>query len=429
MALRTVIAAVLAGAVFLAPFAWQPAAGQSFSSPSLAELVREYLVAADGDEADRLLTDILARSDASIAGLETILREGPQYRSQAIGLQPGRPVSVRGRPFSYGLYVPPGYDSTKAYPLVLCLHGAGFTGDAYLERWQARLADQYLLACPTLLQGNWWTRDAADLVLATLRDVAVRYHVDPDRVFLTGMSNGGIGVYLVGTHYAPLFAGLAPMAAGLDEVLMPFLENLRHTPVYLIHGVKDQVMPVSLSRRIAEELTRLGYPFVYREHDRTHPIAGGHYFPREELPDLVAWFAARRRDPLPKQLTLVRDASHLLPFSWVRIDATDRIAAFTDRLIDSDDDAIVTRRYARLQATVAAPNRIEVQTDRVRRFTLFLNDALVDLSQPVTVVTNGRVSYQALVRPSAERLLRDARQRRDPRALFPSAISIDVGSP
>jgi predicted esterase len=96
------------------------------------------------------------------------------------------------------------------------------------------------------------------------------------------MSNGGIGTWLIGMHHAPLFAGLAPMASGLDDVLMPFLGNLRNTPVYIIHGVKDQVMPVVLSRTIARELTALGYPHVYREHEGEHPMAGGHYFPREE---------------------------------------------------------------------------------------------------------------------------------------------------
>ncbi|MFO0729776.1 MAG: hypothetical protein U0361_02055 [Nitrospiraceae bacterium] len=38
-----------------------------------------------------------------------------------------------------------------------------------------------------------------------------------------------------------------------------------------------------LSRKLAAELKNLNYPFVYREHDHIHPMAGGHFFPREEL--------------------------------------------------------------------------------------------------------------------------------------------------
>jgi hypothetical protein len=263
-------------------------------------------------------------------------------------------------------------------------------------------------------------------VLATIRSVQRRYHIDPDRIFLTGMSNGGIGAWVIGMHHAPQFAGIAPMASGLDDVLMPFLANLRSTPIYIIHGAKDQVMPVELSRTITKELTRLGYPFVYREHDREHPMAGGHYFPREELPELVTWLNAQRRNPLPTTVTVVRDASHFQPFEWVRIDATDPIAAFSEDLISKRDDLITRREYARLDAAIVAPNRIEVQADRVQRYSLFLNEQLIDSSRPLLVLTNGQVSFEGPVTPSLEILLRQARLRQDSRQLFPIHLAIQV---
>ena len=84
-------------------------------------------------------------------------------------------------------------------------------------------------------------------MLASIRHVKRYYHVDPDRIYLTGMSNGGIGAWLIGMHHAPLFAGIAPMASGLDDLLMPFLVNLKNTAIYIIHGAKDQVRPVGYS--------------------------------------------------------------------------------------------------------------------------------------------------------------------------------------
>lgn len=263
-------------------------------------------------------------------------------------------------------------------------------------------------------------------MLATIRSVQRRYHIDPDRIFLTGMSNGGIGAWMIGMHQAPLFAGLAPMASGLDNVLMPFLANLRSTPIYIIHGVKDEVMPVELSRAITQELTRLGYSFVYREHDREHPMAGGHYFPKEELSDLVNWLNRQRRNPLPRTVTVVREASHLQPFGWVRIDATDPIAAFSEDLISKRDDLIKRREYARLDASIVAPNRIEIQTARVQRYSLFLNEQLIDSSKPLVVLTNGQVSFEGLVTPSIETLLRQARLRQDSQQLFSIRLAVQV---
>jgi pimeloyl-ACP methyl ester carboxylesterase len=412
---------------------WPVMASDADTSPpdpaqtaTLHQLVHQYLTAENSEQSSHLLTTILQDKDATLATIEQLIRTGSSYDTEPVGLLPDERVTVRERAYQVSLAVPSSYHPSKSYGLVVCLHGAGFTGAAYLERWQPRLGGEYLLACPTYPQGAWFTRRAEDLVLATIRLVQRRYHIDPDRIFLTGMSNGGIGAWLIGMHHAPRFAGIAPMASGLDSVLFPFLENLRTTPAYIIHGAHDQVMPVELSRSIANELTQLGYPFVYREHDRMHPTAGGHFFPREELPDLVTWFSQQRRVPLPNILTVVQDASHLLPFGWVRIDTTDRIATFSDDLVDRHDELIRKRVYARLHAEITTPNRIDVRTEHVQGFSLFLNNRLVDMSQPITVLTNGQVSFEGLVIPSVGTMLRQARLRQDIQLLFPAHLRIAV---
>jgi hypothetical protein len=147
------------------------------------------------------------------------------------------------------------------------------------------------------------------------------------------------------------------------------------------------------------------------------------------LPDLVKWFDVQRRTATPKVITVVRDASHLLPFGWVRIDATDQIASFSEDLIDKRDDSIRQRSYARLTARVAGPNQIEVLTDQVRQYTLFLNEDLVDLSKPVQITTNGAPLFQGLVPSGAETLLRQARLRQDVGQLFPAYLTLSVPQP
>ncbi|HEV2173761.1 MAG TPA: hypothetical protein VGR71_09350 [Nitrospira sp.] len=393
---------------------------------SLASQVFRYLDTTNGEEADRLLREIQLHPEASVERVTRIIQTERPYETQPIGTLADERIHIQGRAYPLALSIPLTYQPSKGYGLVVCLHGAGFTGEVYLERWQSRLGDDYILACPTYAAGAWFTKQAETLVLATIEQVCRRYHVDPDRIFLTGMSNGGIGTWLIGMHHAPLFAGLAPMASGLDEVLMPFLANLRNTPVYIIHGAKDQVMPVELSRSISRELTALGYSHVYREHQREHPMAGGHYFPREELPDLVTWLNKQRRDPLPARLTLVREASHFQPFGWVRLDATDSIAAFSDDLITKHDEQIKRREYARLDAAVVAPNRIEVKAERVQRYSLFLNGQLIDMAKPITVLTNGQPSFEGTVTASLDTLLRQARIRHDPRQLFPVHIAVAI---
>ena len=393
---------------------------------SLASLVRNYRTTADSTMSEQVLTSILSRSDANIDRVASLLGKPGPFKEAPVGYLPSQPIQVRGQPMSYGLYVPSSYDSSKAFPLVVCLHGAGFTGDSYLERWASRLGDAYILACPTISMGAWWSRVGEELVLSTIRAVQDRYHIDPDRVYLTGMSNGGIGAWIIGMHHAPRFAAVVPMASGIDEVLYPFLRNLRDTSLYIIHGAKDQIMPVWLSRNITHELSQLGIAYVYREHEWTHPHAGGHFFPRQELPDLVEWLGQQRRQRYPLTMTVVRDASHLTEFGWVRIDSTDRIAMFSDQLIDRQDELMKNRVYAQLDVAVLERNRIEVSTTRVRRYTLFLNDTLMDFSRPLTVVTNGAMSFEGRLVPQLETLLREARHRDDPSLLFPAKLTVDV---
>ena len=109
---------------------------------------------------------------------------------------------------------------------------------------------------------------------------------------------------------------------------------------------------------------------------------------------------------MPTALTVVREASHFQPFGWVRLDATDPIAAFAEDLVSKRDELTKKKRYARLDAVVSAPNRIEVETGLVRRYTLFLNEHLVDFSKPVTVVTNKQVSFSGMVPQNLETMLR-----------------------
>lgn len=155
-------------------------------------------------------------------------------------------------------------------------------------------------------------------------------------------------------------------------------------------------------------------------------MAGGHYFPREELPDLVAWLNGLRRNPLPTRLTVVRDATHLQSFGWARLEVADHIAAFSNDLVDKTDDRIRRREYAKLDVAVVGANRIEVRTERVRRYSLLLNNRLVDLSKPVTVITNGRVSFEGVVTPSLRTLLQQARLHQWSNEPFPVHLTISV---
>jgi predicted esterase len=415
--LLTMSAVLLAGCQF--PRQW------AVPSPDALAAARAYLAANDAD-AERMVQRLATRP---VDDLENALHHAiiaPERADAPVGKQPGRRFQVGNRTFHYALHVPESYRADRAYPLVICLHGAGFGGETYLDRWQPRLGEGFILACPTIKDAAWWTKNAEELVMAVLAEVSRVYWIDPDRVMLTGMSNGGTGVFVIGLNHADRFAALVPMASALPRGLYPLLDNARRTRLYIIHGARDEVMPVKYSRDLVSYLQKNGFQVVYREHEKEHPMAGGHFFPQEELPDLVQWLSVRSRLPVPRKLTVVRDRDHTGRLYWMRIDESRGAASFWTSEFDKDESRRLQEgAWARVDAEIKR-NTIVVRTERVSRFTLLLGRDQVDFSRPVTVVTNGTVSFQGRVTPDAAVLLREARRTPDPERFVLAEVPITV---
>ncbi len=405
------------------------APGEAGSPDDLNLLVQQYLASADPKQSETLLSEIQGQKGVTLEKVEQAIQAGglypPQPRVGPLHLN----LDIEGDPVpaDYALYVPEAYDPAAAYPLIVCLHGAGFTGDSYLERWQSRLGEKSILACPTMMNGAWWTPEGEALVLAVIEDVRSKYRIDPNRIYLTGMSNGGIGTYLIGIFHADRFAAVAPMAAGIPDEIFPFLLNFSSTGIYIVHGAKDEVMPVILSRKISAYLKEHQIPYIYREHEQVHPMAGGHFFPKDELPALVAWFEGQRRQPYPTRVTSIRDAEHLKPFYWTEINqAAGEVASVFGSIFDQEEAEQVKKGdFPSLTAEVK-DNRVEVKSERVEKYTLFFNRRLVDFSKPVAVYTNGQKSFEGRLSEGIPLLLQEAKRRGDRGAFYTASVTISV---
>ena len=423
--------AVLVVSIGFAPFTRAAEAPRiSKADEALNLLVQQFLFSNDTAQSGALLQEILARPDATPERLIFLIRNGRLYPPDPPTGSLHHTILIEGEAKSYALYVPDDYDPAAAYPLIVCLHGASFTGDAYLDRWAPRLGKRALLVCPTMGGGAWWSPQGETLVTAAVDEVTAHYHIDPNRIFLTGMSNGGIGAYLIGIFHADRYAAISPMAGGIPDEIFPFLKNFSNTGLYIIHGVRDQVMPVSLSRKASAYLKKEGIPHVYREHDREHPMAGGHFFPKEELPALVKWFRGQRLMADPAKVISVRDRIHLAPFFWTEVNATQgKVADVQQSLFDRDEVELVKAgAFAVLTAEISG-NQVTVQTERIKKYTLFFNNRLVDLSKPVTVITNGQKSFEGILSESRAFLLKEAKRREGKNAFYTASVTIELPHP
>jgi len=408
-------------ALFCCLFACGPSDNDSEILEDLRPLVREYLSTGDEAVADSRLAEILADPEASIDRLRQLLEEPPVYEPAPVGRLPKVTLTVGANTSDYALWVPENYDPSVPNPTIICLHGAGADGSEYLDAWQSRLGDTFILACPS--GGAFWELGGEQFVLGVLDDVASTYNVDPDRTLLLGMSDGGAASYIIGMHNADRFAGVAPMAGGLTELIYDFLSNFFATPLYIIHGSRDSFVPVSASRNVVEYLANLGYSVVYSEHNATGGgHGGGHFFPESELPALKSWLTTRTRQRTPMSLRIIRDEPHLEPLYWSQILETEEIATISYYEFDQKHaDGI----FAVLNADIA-DNRIDVTSEFVTRYRLWLNRGLVDFSRPVEVYTNGVQSFSGMIEPSTDKLLTHARMRQDRGQLYTAELDIAV---
>ena len=246
-----------------------------------------YPLAAKFPPVSTFFTDPALRDDAALeARLAAPLRPdtGIFHDANAPGSRGG-----------FSLYVPEYYTPERAWPLVMALHGGSGNGRGFLWSWlrDARSHGAILVA-PTATDSpspkTTWAlmgedTDSPNLV-RILETVRSRYNIDPERLLLTGMSDGGTFCYVSGLESASPFTHLAPVSATFHPLMaeMADAERLRGLPVYLVHGQLDWMFPVQVARQTHELLSAAGADVTYRE------LADlSHCYPREMNPAILSW--------------------------------------------------------------------------------------------------------------------------------------------
>jgi pimeloyl-ACP methyl ester carboxylesterase len=157
----------------------------------------------------------------------------------------------------YFLYLPHGFDQQKRYPLIVFLHGAAGNMTLYPWMW-SRFADHYdcVVICPSWDNGEWWQPGGVETVSVVLQEVRKDCALDNDRVFLAGYSNGGMGGWAVLKAMSEVFHGFLCIAGGKgpgwDDA------SLSSIPVLLVHGEKDEIVPIASVRALHRTFVQQG---------------------------------------------------------------------------------------------------------------------------------------------------------------------------
>ena len=317
----------------------------------------------------------------------------------------------------YALYVPKAYDPQKAWPLLVSLHGATSNhllhrrrvfglgnrpGESDYEaiRNEVSFPDVDFIVLAPYGRGEvaGYNGIAEGDVLRAMADVERAYNVDPDRVYLTGLSMGGGGTWHLGLRYPDRFAAIVPVCAVGDLDLFPFAqeasaddralmaltgpsaiaENAANQQVFVFHGDEDPAVRVAHSRRMVEryrELGWLGKSVHYFELPGVNHLAWDFAY-REA--SLFARLAPIRRNPFPDRVVYSTFSPRYNQAYWVRIDRIDK--GF---------------ELARIEATRRV-RLFEVKTRNLSAFSLLLGPELVPPGQRVEVKVDGVAAFRGV---------------------------------
>ena len=218
----------------------------------------------------------------------------------------------------YLLYLPRDYDKTQAlHPCIVFMHGGG-EGGADLQGMFAHGPaavtqnvpgfkdwSPFILLCP-ICDGSW---EMARAVVEVVELAKQRWRIDPDRVFLTGLSHGGTNTWKIALQSPDTFAGIVPVSGrAVEPQQAP--AKLKYVTTWIVTGGADGDYTVG-ANQMFEELTK-GKADVYLS---VFPGDGhgtwGRYYPDQRLYEWM--LQQRRKSPAERAAWDQRDPAKWTP--------------------------------------------------------------------------------------------------------------------
>lgn len=160
-------------------------------------------------------------------------------------------ADVVGRPYDVGhyyLYVPQNHPD-GSLPVIVFLHGSFGNFKTYTWAWtKFAEAQGFVIIAPSFGFGNWSHPGGVEAANRALDDAATVVKLDSDRIYLAGLSNGGLGVSRLAATSPERFQGLIFLSPVMDTRYVDsveFLDDWRGRPVLVITGEVDRRVPVS----------------------------------------------------------------------------------------------------------------------------------------------------------------------------------------
>ncbi|MBV9123177.1 MAG: dienelactone hydrolase family protein [Planctomycetes bacterium] len=205
-----------------------------------------------------------------------------------------------GQESKYVVFVPDQYQGTKPFPLIVFLHGSGERGTDGKKPSQVGLGRAirkqektfpFLVVFPQARNPEW-VADSEDgrRAMAILADVQKHYRVDRRRIYLTGFSSGGDGVFSFAVLQPEVWAAMVPVCGNGDP---RDAEEIKDIPCWYFMGSADNKAWVKNAHEMVQALEEAGGHPRYTEYKGLgHGIWNKVY----DTPELYQWLLKQRRE-------------------------------------------------------------------------------------------------------------------------------------
>jgi hypothetical protein len=342
-------------------------------------------------------------------------------------------ASAPRRGWPYIVRIPEDYDGDQPFPLLVYLAGnAGSALEAVQLVNDSLERTGYVVVYPN--SGEWWWRESAAVMVSDLIDeVQQQYAVDPRRIYLTGLSNGGTGTF----HYATLFphrltAAVSAMGAGVfqpstPEEERPYARNTLALPLAFIHGEDDRIIEPETTRRTVQMLGRRVAPV------EAHYLKGkGHELGIGRENGLTLAFFERHTTRKPARAVHLQTRSNaFLRQGWVEILEREGVVLAADTTSSAEAREVVTKllraaAFATVEGIIGPANDIQLRSTGVRKLRLLLRRDLIEPAQPVRVRINGVQVFNAEVPPDCAARDRSLGESPDPFLAYDAELILKV---
>lgn len=349
---------------------------------------------------------------------------------------------VGPREARYFLGIPKAYDRTRAWPMVVDLPeitafvtkptpSAAQVVKIYTDWITAELArhPDAVVLMPLLNLDELYGPSLAGMnsVIDPLRDAPEHANIDPARVYLRGHSGGAVGVWQVAIHYPTYFAAINPLAGSATEEWQQIrLMNLRNVLPVVWHDEADPVIKIGFARTLVNAIRAEKV-----EVDFTETKGLGHTPSESVVETEYRKMRARTRRLYAKQ-------------AWLQTNRPDAALNRSDWLqiyqeLNTGKEHFVPFRYGTAHMTLyqitssikadAANNRIDAANDNVSTMRFYVNDQIVNMAAPVTVLIDKKEKFKGIVKPSVDVMLQDQRVLGRGWRYYAGAIDIEMVPP